>query len=117
MGYATFEYYRDSFGGTIIKDAETFASVSTEANAYIDLITRGKVEEVTDAVKNATCAVAEVICKQAQDEEATVASESVGNHSKSYTVSKKSDAEREREKFRKAALYLSMTGLLYRGLR
>ena len=117
MGYITFDYYRTSFMGTEIKDDVTFERARIEAEAYIDQITRGNITEVTDAVKNATCAVAEIICKQAHDEEATVSSESVGNHSRSYTKATKTTAEREAEKYRKAALYLSRTGLLYRGLK
>lgn len=117
MGYATYDYYRTTFMGSVIKDCATFDSVLVEAEAYIDRITHGNIKEVSDAVRNATCAVAEIICKQAQDEEATVASESVGNHSRTYTVVKKSAADREAEKHRKAALFLARTGLLYGGLK
>lgn len=117
MGFVTFDYYRATYKGTVITDQAAFDGVLVEAEAYINQITRGNIKEVSDAVRNATCAVAEIIWKQAQDETATVSSESVGNHSRSYTVTKKTTAEREGEKFRKAALFLSRTGLLYRGLK
>ena len=117
MAYVTYDWYINAFPGGTIPSFEAFAGVITEAEAYIDYITRGRVTEVTEEVKKAVCAVAEVIYKQAHDEDATVNSESVGNHSKSYTTKTVSTAEREAEKARKAKLYLSRTGLLYGGLR
>lgn len=118
MGYATFDYYRTVFLGEEITDDVTFARAEREASAYIDRITHGNASgNITDAVKDATCAVAEVVAKQAHDEESTVSGESVGNHSRSYTKVSVSREEREREKLQMAELYLSRTGLLYRGLR
>lgn len=117
MAYVTYEWYADTFLGGKIPSFEDFARVIPEAEAYIDDITRGKVTEATEAVKKAVCAVAEVIYNQEKDEDATVSSESVGNHSRAYTKQTRSLSEREAEKARKARLYLSRTGLLYRGLR
>ena len=117
MAYVTHEWYNGTFKGKVIPDAEAFDGVNTEAEAYIHYITRGKITEPTDEVKKAICAVAEVIYNQAHDNTPTVSSESVGNHSKSYTTKTVSTAEREAEKARKARLYLSGTGLLYGGLR
>ena len=69
-------------------------------------------------VKLAQCAVADVCYKQAQDDVANVvSSESVGNHSVTYAVSKASYKQRELEKYSKAKIYLHGTGLLYGGLR
>ena len=116
MAYVTYEEYKTNFPGGPLTETE-FNGAITEAEAYIDYITGGKVQEATDEVKKAACAVAEVIHNQAQDNALTVSSESVGNHSKSYTKKSVSTAEREAEKARKARLYLSRTGLLYRGLR
>lgn len=117
MAYATFEYYQSGFKGSAITDGAAFESAMVEAEAYINQITMGRITEASEAVKNACCAVAEVICKQSHDDEATISSESVGNHSRSYTTTKKTEEQREAEKYRKATLYLSRTGLLYRGLR
>ncbi len=118
MGYATFDYYRTVFMGTTINDDTEFYRVELEASAYIDQITRGQAKDnVSDAVRNATCAVAEIIVKQARDEDATISTESVGNHSRSYSKPVKTAEDRETEKYRKAALFLSLTGLLYRGLK
>ena len=117
MAKVTYEWYADKFPGGIIPDYISFAAQLTEAEAFVDRITGGRIVEATDAVKNAICAVAEVIYKQAQDDAPKVSSESVGNHSKSYNTKTISTAEREAEKARKARLYLSGAGLLYRGLR
>ena len=117
MAYVTFDWYSTEFKGKAIPDAEAFDGVIIEAEAYIAYITRKKITDTTDEVKKATCAVAEVIYNQAHDNALTVSSESVGNHSKSYTKKSVSTAEREAEKARKAKLYLSGTGLLYGGLR
>lgn len=117
MPYVTYEWYADTFIGGSIPSFEDFQRVLPEAEAYIDYITRGRIAEATEAVKKATCAVAEVIYKQANDDAPTVTSESVGNHSKSYANKTKSTAEREAEKASKAKLYLSRSGLLYGGMR
>lgn len=117
MADVTFEWYTNTFKGNVIPNEDAFNGVITEAEAYIKYITRRKITEATEETKNATCAVAEVIYNQAQDHAPTVSSESVGNHSKSYTNKTVSTAEREAEKARKARLYLSGTGLLYGGLR
>lgn len=117
MAIVTYEWYADKFPNGIIPDYNSFVAQLTEAEAFVNRITSGRINEGTDAVKNAICAVAEVIYKQAQDDAPTVSSESVGNHSKSYTRKTVSTAEREAEKARKARLYLFGTGLLYRGLR
>lgn len=117
MAYVTYEWYKNTFKGKAIPDTDAFDGVIIEAEAYINYITRGKITEPTDEVKKATCAVAEVIYCQGQDGASVVSSESVGNHSKSYTRKTVTTAEREAEKARKARLYLSRTGLLYGGLR
>ena len=116
MSFATFTFYLGEFKGRVIPDAESYASAAVEAEAYINLITRGRAAEDVTAVKMATCAVAEVIYQQAHDDDAEVTSESVGNHSRSFSSKRRTTAEREQEKRRKALLYLSRSGLLYRGM-
>lgn len=75
-------------------------------------------EAIMYKVQLAQCAIADVCYKQAQEENSkTVSSESVGNHSVTYAVSKASYKQRELEKYSKAKIYLRGTGLLYGGLR
>ena len=101
-----------------------YDSIAGAADAFLNYITHNRIkvdelpEWVLDRVKRAACAVAEVCYKQESDDNsAIVASESVGNHSKSYAVVKKSFADREHEKLTKAKQYLHGTGLLYGGLK
>ena len=122
--YAEYDFYLNDYKGSAIPDATAYDRAAIEASAYLDYITHNRidVEELTEALKDkvklAQCAVADVCYKQAQDDVANVvSSESVGNHSVSYAVSKVSFKQREIEKYSKAKLYLRGTGLLYGGLR
>ena len=99
-------------------------SISVMDGVYdVSVVDRGthttKVSEaILYKVQLAQCAIAEVCYKQIQDESAkVVATESVGNHSVSYSVTKADYKQREREKYSKAKMYLHGTGLLYRGLK
>ena len=120
--YAEYDFYLNDYKGSVIPDAPNFDRVAVEASAYLDHITHNRIkdlaEDVMVKVKMAQCAIADVCYKQAQDDVANVvSSESVGNHSVSYAVSKVSFKQRELEKYSKAKVYLSGTGLLYGGLR
>lgn len=121
--YAEYDFYLNDYKGSVIPDAPSYDRAAVEASVYLDYITHYRIsEDVPDAVKEkvklAQCAVADVCYKQIQDEVANVvSSESVGNHSVSYAVSKVSFKQRELEKYSKAKIYLHGTGLLYRGLR
>jgi hypothetical protein len=121
--YADYNFYLTEYMGSAIPDTD-YAGIARAADAYINYITHNRIkadelpEWVLERVKMASCAVADACYRQEGDENnATVASESVGNHSKTYAVAKKSFADREREKLIKAKQYLHGTGLLYGGLR
>ena len=118
-----FVYYRGDFHGNIINDARDFSAIVIEAKAFVDAMTRSDREEylTIDRIKaaylDAICSVAEEIYKQRTiDEGKQKQSESVGNHSVSYSVNAKSSEDRENSKHRKARTFLTGTGLLYRGL-
>lgn len=120
--YAEYDFYLNDYKGSVIPDAPSYDRAAVEASAYIDYVTHNHIKDLTDEimakVKLAQCAVADVCYKQAQDDVANVvSSESVGNHSVSYAVSKVSFKQRELEKYSKAKTYLRGTGLLYGGLR
>lgn len=113
MVYADYDYYLNEYSGNAVAEAD-FARLSRQASAYLDSLTCGKIRGtwVDDSrVKDACCAVAEVMYKQEQGGE--VASESNDGTSVTYVTSGKS-AEQEMYYF--AALYLSNTGLLYAGV-
>ena len=121
--YADYKFYKDEYMGSLIPET-AFAGIERAASAYIDYITHNRIsasdlpESVMVKVQSAVCAVADACYKQESDEDSTtVSSESVGNHSKSFAVVKRSFADREREKLTKAKQYLHGTGLLYGGLR
>ena len=109
-----YNFYRETFKGVVIPNETAFNSSVNEAIAYIDRLTRGKCEKLASipiGVDMAVCAVAGIIYNESKS---TVTSESVGNHSKTYAVT--SQADRERDKIRKARVYLARTGLLYGGM-
>ena len=114
MIHTDYTFYKAIFKGTVIPDETAFNSSVNEAIAYIDRLTRGKCNalvSVPDEVCMAVCAVTEIIYTGSNQ---AVTSESVGNHSKTYAVI--SQADREREKLRKARTFLARTGLLYGGM-
>ena len=120
--YAEYNFYISDYKGSVIPDASAYDRVAVDASAYLDYITHNHIKDLSDEimvkVKLAQCAIADVCYKQAQDDVANVvSSESVGNHSVSYAVSKVSFRQRELEKYSKARIYLHGTGLLYGGLR
>ena len=118
--YADFDFYANNYHGKKITDSETFERMAIEADALLDYITMGRIDKdapYIEKVKLAACAICDI--QYEQDSKKTApqkTSESVGNHSVSYAVSKKTDAEYRALKISKIRLYLSNTGLLYRGL-
>ena len=52
MANVTYEWYADAFFGGAIPSPEAFLGVITEAEAYIENITRGRTTEATEAVKD-----------------------------------------------------------------
>ncbi len=121
--YADYNFYVTEYMGSAIPNT-AYTEQAREAAAYLDYITHNRIpasdlpESVMVKVKMASCAIADICYKQVNDENSTtVSSESVGNHSRSYAVVKKTFADREQEKFTKARQYLHGTGLMYGGLR
>ena len=113
MIYADYDYYLNEYSGSAVAEAD-FTRLSRQASAYLDSLTYGKIRGpwVDDSrVKDACCAIAEIMYKQEQGGE--VASESNDGASVTYVTSGKS-AEQEMYYF--AVLYLSNTGLLYAGV-
>jgi len=114
VAYVTYEYYSQTYGGTLTETA--FNSVRTQAEAQVDSFTMNKITTATDAVKNASCACIDILYKK-NNSNSVVSSESVGNHSRSYAVSAKTDADYTREMYDVCMLFLKNSGLMYRGLK
>ena len=113
MVYADFPYYRDEYKGTMPE--EDFNRLSRQASAYIDQVTFGKAaaelpETVQTKIKDACCAVADILMKKEQGGELT--SQTVGPWTKHFASSGKT---MEQQQYDAALLYLGMTGLMYRG--
>lgn len=114
MIYADYTYYCSLYGGSIIAEAD-FTRLSRIASAFIDTITYGRAAMATgidsERVKDACCAVCEVIYQE--DNGGEVASASNDGYSESYVTSGKSI---DRKKYDAAAVFLSSSGLLYSGV-
>lgn len=113
MIYANYDYYLNEYSGNAVPEAD-FTRLSRQASAYLDSLTCGKIRGkwVDDSrVKDACCAVAEVMQKQEQGGE--VASESNDGASVTYVTG---NATPEQRMYNAAVMYLSSTGLLYAGV-
>lgn len=88
MLYADWDYYTGVYGGNL--DGDCFFPAARDASAYIDRLTYGRLKHgapVTDEVKMAVCAIADVIAEdkvRKQQLEAGIKSESVAGHSITY---------------------------------
>ncbi|WP_087064770.1 head-tail connector protein [Intestinibacillus massiliensis] len=112
MAYADYAYYTGGYGGMM---PETdFSRLSRRASAYLDRMTFGRAarppEALAGKVRDACCAVADEMYRQAQGGE--VAGVSNDGYRETYVPSGKTPDARL---YAAAALYLGAAGLLYRG--
>lgn len=114
MVYADFSYYRDTYCGEMAE--RDYKRLSRQASAYLDSVCFGRIQAVTEEkimekVKDACCAVADVLLLKEQRD--GVAAETNDGVSVTYATEGKTDEERL---YQAAVLYLGNTGLLYRGV-
>lgn len=102
--YADYEYYTSGYGGTAIPQA-CWMPLALKATAKINELTFGRITEITDDVKNATCHVAEIMYQ------GDVVSESLGDMSRTYT-----NKTVEQKCYDAACMWLGRTGLMYAGV-
>ena len=136
MAYADYEYYKDTYLGTAIKEAD-FPRLALLASSFLDYYTQGRAAQNVDldALKMACCAVAEqyqyVDTAQSLAQKSLTASletdgelqsQTVGSWSKTYrsggeTAQQAATAAQTAQASLSAAAmqYLAGTGLLYRG--
>lgn len=117
MIYADYNYYKNDFHGSLVPE-ECFERNALQATQYIDNVTFGRVgSDVTNAVRNACCALAEVYYSGSVSPRAAsgVTSEKVGDYSVSYSAAENVSTQQKRLKSA-VKLWLGSTGLLYRGL-
>lgn len=123
MQYVDFSYYVEQYRGNKITDEEMFLGASREASLYLREITHDRITEITDDVKNATCAVAEVyFCDCVKLDSMggrEVKSENTDGYSISYVTEGKDGESREsvlhRKMYLAARKHLIHTGLLNLG--
>lgn len=116
MMYADYVYYTEKFHGSLVPE-KSFERNALQASQYIDNVTFGRIgSNVTDAVKNACCALAEIYYSGTVSPRAAsgVTSEKVGNYSVSYAAAENVGTQQKRLKSA-VKLWLGSTGLLYRG--
>lgn len=114
--YADYAYYRDSFHGSAVSEAD-FPGLAVKASAYVRAITFGRATADCEEVKDATCAAAEMIQQIEKERSGTAkSSESVGGWSVSY-LNPNSLGLDERTRLAQAVdLYLTGAGLTYAGV-
>lgn len=105
-----YNYYVDNYKGNVIPDRETFDRLAVEATAYVDTLVTDReplqYDNINAKYNTAVCAVIEVMYSQASAN--GISSESVGNHSITYS----STSELNKMRYDKAKIYLRGTGLM-----
>lgn len=118
--YVTYTYYTNTFLGTAIASA-SFAQLALRASAVIDSITFNRAGSETDAdtvdaIRMATCAVAEKLQLLGSDEgNGGIKSESIGSNSVTYQDGSWSTWSYAKKLANAASLYLAATGLMFKG--
>lgn len=117
MAYADFNYYKDVFKGSSITDIATFDNLSERATEYLNSVTFGRIDDITDNIKRCCCALAEQINLDNNYQNGKiVSSEKNGNYSVSYAISSNVATEHYRRMFSICLQYLGSSGLMYRGV-
>lgn len=106
--YADYTYYTTTYQGAAIP-AASYDALSIRAMWYVDSLIKHQTNP-GDAVKMASCAVAEVLFDHEQS--GGVSHETVGRHSVTYA----SQQEKNARLYEAAYSYLCNTGLLYRAV-
>lgn len=127
--YADYQYYVETYHGTVLTD-DTFPAAMREASAFIREITADRVslDAVPDDVKDASCAVADVIQTEkdrigntGNGDGREIKSENTDGYSVSYVTEGTDGQSRDEvlwnKKYYAARPYLLHTGLLYLGVR
>lgn len=120
MTYADYEYYKNSFSGTLIPEEE-FSPLANKVSRYLDYVTMYRISKVTDRVKNAVCAGVEALYEFQQTYKNIpkgIKSENTDGYSVTYSEFDMDKLKRQEN----AVMYnafvqeLSGTGLLYQGV-
>ena len=117
--YATWEYYRDIWSGTVIDRIE-YKRLARKASAFLDSVTFYNIDDTwaaDDRVRDACCAVIDTLQEYADCfEKRGINSETIGSESVSYASDRDSRTALRTDMTEAARQYLGDTGLLYRGV-
>lgn len=125
--YATYAYYTDEYAGDELTETE-FTKYAKKASVIIDNVTFQRIqsmaeEEIPSAVREAVCAVAELLrrfdAEKATDAQGRViASENNDGFAVSFrdTGTPEARSARNAEVFDTIRTYLAATGLMFRGV-
>lgn len=124
MAYADYTYYSTVYMGASLTE-DTFPSFAEKASAYVDYVTMGRAKnaagDAADAVKNAVCALCEIINDSSKlnavstETERSVSSETVGAWTRTFGSRNVSGTDVQLIESRKreaVAMYLAPYGLL-----
>jgi len=122
--YADLTFYKTTFLGTAIADAD-FPALALRASAVIDQITFDRAAAIITAdddadtierIQLATCAIAEEVqAQEASGGADAIVSETIGRSSVTYDVGSTRRQTAQKRLSNVARVYLGGTGLLYRG--
>lgn len=118
LQYAEYGFYLNDYlkGREAALNKSDFDFYAVKATKVIEQYTFGRVETVTDDVKNCCCELAENMQAEAKTSgRSGVTSERVGDYSVSYASAADERTERSAECRHILRLWLGSTGLLYRG--
>lgn len=117
--YPTFEYYSETYHGTKLT-IDNFDYYEKQAESYIKYLTLNKSDKFEgEELLNCCCAIADKNFDFDNDsayQHNNISSEKVGEYSVSYANSDITKIK-NKEQLEIARQYLSMTGLLFRGVK
>ena len=124
VSYIDLEYYQNFFSDMSVP-YDSFDRIAREASLFVREITFNRIDEenITEEVKDAVCAVCEVIYKEEKELENTngreIKSENTDGYSVTYVTEQQDGVSRQdilwNKKYQAARSYLLHTGLLNRG--
>ncbi len=118
--YADYAWYTDDYKGSAVPEA-SFPTLAIKASYLIDSVTAGnlaRLDTLPDCVKDAVCAASEIFYEYEQSKDSTgrgITSESNDGYSISYADT--SEEEVLKNARRQIRIYLSASGLLFRGCK
>lgn len=124
VSYIDLEYYQNFFSDISVP-YDSFERIAREASLFVREITFNRIDEenITEEVKDAVCAVCEVIYKEEKELENTngreIKSENTDGYSVTYVTEQQDGVSRQdmlwNKKYQAVRPYLLHTGLLNRG--